>query len=263
ILWGYEAIREALVDQAEAFSGLGLASGMSGKVLRRFSVMIMKDLGMGKRSTEERIKEEAQCLVEELRKSQEEVQAEIDRVICARRLPALEDWANVPYTGAIIHEIQRFSDSVPLGLPRSVIRDTHFRGYYLPKGVTVYPILSSALHDPRRFEKPDAFYPVHFLDMPGKFKKPQAFIPFCISKPCSSSPRGMSLFLIFTSLLQNFSLGSPKAPEDTDLTPRVNGLGRLPPVFQVSFLPCRGWGRQEEAQIPSESLHAAPLSVQN
>ena len=34
--------------------------------------------------------------------------------------------------------------------------------------------------------------------------------------------------------LQNFSLGFPKAPVNTDLTPGVNGLGRLPPVFQVS-----------------------------
>ena len=64
-------------------------------------------------------------------------------------------------------------------------------------------------------------------------------------------------------LLQNFSLGFPKAPVNIDLTPGVNGLGRLPPVFQVSFLPCRGGGRQEEAQIPSESLYAAPPSVQN
>ncbi|KAK7797455.1 hypothetical protein U0070_006656, partial [Myodes glareolus] len=85
ILYGTEALREALVDQAEAFSGRGtvavfepilqghgliFANGERWKTLRRFSLATMKDLGMGKRSVEERIQEEARRMVEELRKSQ-------------------------------------------------------------------------------------------------------------------------------------------------------------------------------------------------
>uniref|UniRef100_A0A8C8Y4A7 Unspecific monooxygenase n=1 Tax=Panthera leo TaxID=9689 RepID=A0A8C8Y4A7_PANLE len=85
MLCGIEAIREALVDQAEAFSGRGrvstveqifqgygvvFANGERWKLLRRFSLATMKNFGMGKRSIEERIQEESQCVVEELRKTQ-------------------------------------------------------------------------------------------------------------------------------------------------------------------------------------------------
>ncbi|ETE59028.1 Cytochrome protein, partial [Ophiophagus hannah] len=85
VLCGYQAVKEALVDQAEEFSGRGqlpafskdfnhhgivFANGQRWQQLRRFSLTTLRNFGMGKRSIEERIQEEAQCLVEELRKAE-------------------------------------------------------------------------------------------------------------------------------------------------------------------------------------------------
>uniref|UniRef100_A0A8C5Y5Z2 Cytochrome P450 n=1 Tax=Microcebus murinus TaxID=30608 RepID=A0A8C5Y5Z2_MICMU len=254
MLCGIEAIKEALVDQAEDFSGRGkvamvepvfqqygviFSNGNRWKTLRRFSLATMRDFGMGKRSVEERIQEEAQCLVEELRKSKERVHREIEQVVGAHRPPALDDRVKMPYTDAVIHEIQRFADLIPLGLPHIVTKDTHFRGYIIPKDTEVFPILNSALRDPRYFETPEAFNPDHFLDANGALKKNEAFIPFSLGKRiCLGEGIARNeLFLFFTTILQNFSLASPVAPEDMDLTPQESGLGKVAPTYQIRFLP--------------------------
>nr|XP_048296553.1 cytochrome P450 2B1-like [Myodes glareolus] len=413
VLCGAEAIKEALVDQAEAFSGRAIialfepivqrygvvfASGERWKILRRFSLATMKDLGMGKSSVEERIQHEAQCLVEELRKSQgaplnptfifqcitaniicsivfgerfdykdhqflhllnliyqtfslissfhgqvyelysgflkfftgihkqvyknlhevleyighsvekhqatldpnnprdfidtflirmekeksnqhtefhhqnlmisvislffagtetssttlcfgfllllkyphvaEKVQKEIDQVIGSHRPPTLDDRNKMPYTEAVMREIQRFADIVPIGVPHKVTKDTSFRGFLLPKNTEVYPILSSALHDPRYFEQPDAFNPDHFLDANGALKKIEAFMPFSIGKRiCIGEGIARNeLFLFFTTILQNFSVSSPVAPKDIDLRPKESGITKVAPTYQICFL---------------------------
>ncbi|XP_004441666.1 PREDICTED: cytochrome P450 2G1 [Ceratotherium simum simum] len=413
VLCGHEAVKEALVDRADEFSGRGelasvernfqghgvaLANGERWRILRRFSLTILRDFGMGKRSIEERIQEEAGFLLEELRKTKgapieptfflsrtvsnvissvvfgsrfdyedkqflkllqminesfiemstpwaqlydmysgimqylpgrhnriyylieelkdfvasrvktneasldpqnprdfidcflikmhqdknnphtefnlknlvlttlnlffagtetvsstlrygllllmkhPEVEAkiheEIDQVIGPHRIPSVDDRVKMPYTDAVIHEIQRLTDIVPMGVPHNVIRDTHFQGYFLPKGTDVFPLLGSVLKDPKYFRYPDAFYPQHFLDEQGHFKKNEAFVPFSSGKRIclGEAMARMELFLYFTSILQNFSLRSLVPPADIDITPKVSGFGNIPPTYELCFM---------------------------
>ncbi|XP_007941160.1 cytochrome P450 2F3 [Orycteropus afer afer] len=166
---------------------------------------------------------------------QARVQEEIDRVVGRARLPSLDDRAAMPYTDAVIHEVQRFADVIPMNLPHRVIRDTVFRGFLLPKGTDVITLLNTVHYDPSQFLTPQKFNPDHFLDANRSFKKSPAFMPFSAGRRLclGESLARMELFLYLTAILQTFSLHPLVAPESIDLTPLSSGLGNLPRPFQL------------------------------
>uniref|UniRef100_A0A8B9XDH3 Cytochrome P450 n=1 Tax=Bos mutus grunniens TaxID=30521 RepID=A0A8B9XDH3_BOSMU len=142
---------------------------------------------------------------------QRRVQQEIDEVIGQVRRPEMGDQALMPFTVAVVHEVQRFADIVPLGLLHMTSRDIEVQGFHVPKGTTLITNLSSVLKDETVWEKPFRFHPEHFLDAQGRFVKQEAFIPFSAGRrACLGEPLArMELFLFFTSLLQHFSFSVP------------------------------------------------------
>ncbi|XP_031508475.1 cytochrome P450 2C9 [Papio anubis] len=414
VLHGYEAVKEALIDLGEEFSGRGhfplferanrrfgivFSNGTRWKEIRRFSLMTLRNFGMGKRSIEDRVQEEARCLVEELRKTKAspcdptfilgcapcnvicsiifhkrfdykdqqflnlmekfnenakilsspwiqicnnfspiidyfpgthnkllknvafvksyilekvkehqesmdmnnprdfidcflikmekekhnqqseftienlenaavdlfaagtettsttlryalllllkhpevtaKVQEEIERVIGRNRSPCMQDRSHMPYTDAVVHEVQRYIDLLPTSLPHAVTCDVKFRNYLIPKGTTILISLTSVLRDNKEFPNPEMFDPRHFLDEGGNFKKSNYFMPFSAGKRIcvGEGLARMELFLFLTSILQNFNLKSLVDLKDLDTTPVFNGFVSVPPVYQLCFVP--------------------------
>lgn len=87
---------------------------------------------------------------------QTKAQAELDRVIGRDRLPTLDDRKDLPYIESIAWEAFRWNPGTssvslnevilsnhytvtPLGLARQVTEDDEYRGFFIPKGTTVFP----------------------------------------------------------------------------------------------------------------------------
>ncbi|XP_077187149.1 cytochrome P450 2K4-like [Paroedura picta] len=149
---------------------------------------------------------------------QKKVQEEIAQVVGSAQ-PRTEHRAKMPYTDAVIHEIQRFGNIVPTNLPHATTVDVTLKGYFIPKGMYIIPLLSSVLQDETQWEKPLKFYPEHFLDSDGKFVKRDAFMPFSAGRRMCAGENlaKMELFLFFTSLLQKFTFQQAPGMSKEDL----------------------------------------------
>uniref|UniRef100_W5MBT6 Cytochrome P450 2K1-like n=1 Tax=Lepisosteus oculatus TaxID=7918 RepID=W5MBT6_LEPOC len=167
---------------------------------------------------------------------QEKVKAEIERVIGRERPPRSEDRKSMPYTDAVLHEVQRFGNVVPMNLLHETTVDTTFRGYKIPKGTPVIPLLTSVLFDKTQWDTPFEFNPGHFLDAQGNFIRKEAFMPFsagrrvCLGETLAK----MELFLFFTALLQKFTFHLPPGirPEDLNMEP-VPGITASPHSYKL------------------------------
>ncbi|XP_066996064.2 methyl farnesoate epoxidase [Anabrus simplex] len=167
---------------------------------------------------------------------QEKVQKEIDRHLGRNQIPTLQDRSSLPYTEAVIMEIQRSNSIAPVAVPHRVTRDTELRGYFIPKNTLVFVSLWSLLQDESHWEDVNSFRPERFLDESGNIIKSEWFIPFGLGKRvCSGEAFARNtLFLFFTALMQKFTVTVPLGKSKPDTFP-LSGFTTAPKPFEVTF----------------------------
>uniref|UniRef100_A0A665UG02 Uncharacterized protein n=1 Tax=Echeneis naucrates TaxID=173247 RepID=A0A665UG02_ECHNA len=149
---------------------------------------------------------------------QDQVREELNRVVRGRQV-VVGDRKNLPFTNAVMHEIQRMVKIAPMGIPHRTAKDVTFHGYFIEKGTVVYPLLASVLLDETEWERPYSFYPAHFLDKDGNFVKRDAFLPFSAGRRVclGEGLARMEVFIFLATILQRFSFSLPAGVSDLNL----------------------------------------------
>merc|ERR1711935_985206 len=166
---------------------------------------------------------------------QEKVYEEIASISGTCRLPTLEERPRLPFTEAVIMEIQRLSNIAPEGLHHRCKTDVHINGVIIPKDTLVVPLFVEFLKGDS-WDEGEKFKPERFLDEAGGLKKFDEFIPFSIGRrQCLGETLAKAeLFLFFAGLLQNFKV-LPLDPDNLPSDDYQFGLTVLPVPYKVKL----------------------------
>ncbi|KAL8188135.1 UNVERIFIED_CONTAM: hypothetical protein K2H54_062060 [Gekko kuhli] len=169
---------------------------------------------------------------------QEKILKEMEDALGSSQLLRYQDRKKLPYTNAVIHEIQRFQYILFFGLPRQCTKDVNLCGFLIPKEAMIIPDLRSVLLDPKEWETPEEFNPNHFLDKDGSFVEREAFLPFgagariCLGEQLAR----IEIFIFFTSLLRAFTFRLPEGVKELNADPMVH-ISLVPRPYKLCAVP--------------------------
>ncbi|XP_067845692.1 cytochrome P450 2J2-like [Heptranchias perlo] len=174
---------------------------------------------------------------------QEKIHAEIESVIGLSRQPMVDDKPNLPYTNAVIHEIQRKSNIVPLNLTRETTRDTTIGRYLIPKVIGTEILDAKASFETNKSELAVPQAPTTLLGSAVAYPTVLKVTQVAVEEARSGRKRNcmgemlarMELFLFFTSFLQKFKFQVPEGVE-ISLDGRM-GMTLAPLPYRICAIP--------------------------
>merc|ERR1711976_245439 len=114
-------------------------------------------------------------------KVQKKVQEELDKVVGQNRHPSIKDRQNLPYTEAVLMEIQRYANIIPTGVQHVSLRDFTVNDITIPASTLIQPLLTEILKG-SYWGDGEVFRPERFLNEKGEVIKDEHLIPFSIGK---------------------------------------------------------------------------------
>ncbi|KAI0331711.1 CyP450 monooxygenase [Cubamyces sp. BRFM 1775] len=155
---------------------------------------------------------------------QKHAQGELDAVVGSDRLPEHADRPSLPYINALVKELIRWYNILPLGLYRSALEDDQYKGWDIPRGTTVIANIWAILHNEQQYPEPDTFQPGRFLkngELDQDVLDPGSVVfgfgrRFCPGKHFADD----TLFINIASVLHVF-----------DIMPALDGQGKPIPVI--------------------------------
>ncbi|CAJ0609579.1 unnamed protein product [Cylicocyclus nassatus] len=143
-----------------------------------------------------------------------------------------------PYILATLSEVQRISNVLPWAIPHRTMSDVYVDGYFISKGTEIMPQYGCLLHDPNIFPNPEQFLPDRFLDVDGLYRPRIEMRPFGMgARVCLGEFLARcELYLIFTTLLQNFTFTAVEGVQLPSLV-RNEGMTAVPQNYIVCVRP--------------------------
>ncbi|XP_026545658.1 cytochrome P450 2J2-like [Notechis scutatus] len=169
---------------------------------------------------------------------QDKVHKEIEKVLGSSNAISHQDWKKLPYTSAVIHEIQRTKEAFLFRIIKQCTKDMNIFGFLAPKGTFINPDLNSVLLDPKLWETPEKFNPSHFLDKDGQFVAKKEFQLLTGESDGSLEDKlaRAASFTFFINLLKIFVFKLPEGEKKTSEKTRI-GLTTCPHSYKICAVP--------------------------
>ena len=152
----------------------------------------------------------------------------------------MSDRELTPYTEAVIHEISRKGNILPMSVFHKTNTALTIGNFRIPSNASIIPMIGEIMHDPEHFPNPMDFNPERYLitmdDGTLKFTPHPRVVPFGLGKRrcLGENLARMTLYKFFTAIIQKYQIVSG---QDEPLSETPNGgFVQAPFPYKLKFL---------------------------